>query len=251
MTVHDLAFLHEPEPLHASRAADFHRGLDLLRRDADLVLCSSMATWADLAAHGVGEARLRLVPLGVRTERATAAEVADARQHFGLDRPYVLFAGTVEPRKNLPRLVAAFERIRAEHGDLQLVLAGPSGWGDVAVTGGEVRALGFVSPDQLRALYAGAEVLAYPSLREGFGLPVLEAMAQGTPVVTSRGTSTEDVAGGRAVLVDPLDVDDIARGLHEALRRGEELAEAGIQRAAEMTWARTAELTVAAYRELV
>ena len=108
-----------------------------------------------------------------------------------------------------------------------------------------------MTPDQLRALYAGAEALAYPSLREGFGLPVLEAMAQGTPVVTSHGTSTEDVAGGRAVLVDPLDVDDIAGGLREALRRGDELGEAGIERAAEMTWARTAELTVAAYRELV
>ena len=231
VTVHDLAFLHEPGHFTRRGLRTFHRGLDLLRRDADLVLCSSMATWADLASHGVGEARLRLVPLGVRAERATTEEVAHARQQLGLDRPYVLFAGTVEPRKNLPRLIAAFERVRAEHADLELVLAGPSGWGDVVVTGGEVRALGFVSPDQLRALYAGAEVLAYPSLREGFGLPVLEAMAQGTAVVTSRGTSTEDVAGGRAVLVDPLDVDDIARGLDEALRRSEELAEAGLQRA--------------------
>jgi glycosyltransferase involved in cell wall biosynthesis len=191
------------------------------------------------------------VPLGVRAERATREEVADARRRLGLDRPFVLFAGTREPRKNLPRLLAAFERVQVEHPDLELVLAGPSGWGDVAVTGGGVRALGFVPPDQLRALYAGAEALAYPSLREGFGLPVLEAMAQGTAVVTSRGTSTEDVAGGRAVLVDPLDVDDIARGLDEALQRGDELAEAGLQRAAAMTWTRTAELTVAAYRELV
>jgi glycosyltransferase involved in cell wall biosynthesis len=251
VTVHDLAFLHEPGHFTRRGLRTFHRGLDLLRRDADLVLCSSMATWADLAAHGVGEARLRLVPLGVRAERATTEEVAHARRRLGLDRPYILFAGTVEPRKNLSRLIAAFERVQPAHPDLELVLAGPSGWGDVAVSGGGVRALGFVTPDLLRALYAGAEVLAYPSLREGFGLPVLEAMAQGTPVMTSQGTSTEDVAGGRAVLVDPLDVDDIARGLHEALRRGEELGEAGIERAAEMTWARTAELTVAAYRELV
>ena len=206
VTVHDLAFLHEPDHFTRRGLRTFHRGLELLRRDADLVLCSSMATWADLAAHGVGEARLRLVPLGVRAERATAEEVADARQQLGLDRPYVLFVGTLEPRKNLPRLVAAFERVRPEHTDLELVLAGPSGWGDVAVSrrrrpGARLRD----RPTELRALYAGAEALAYPSLREGFGLPVLEAMAQGTAGGDlARAPAPRRWPAGAAVLVDPL-----------------------------------------------
>ena len=110
--------------------------------------------------------------------------------------------------------------------------------------------LGFVADTDLRALYAAATVFCYPSLREGFGLPVLEAMAQGTPVVTSRGTSTEEVAGGAAVLVNPTDIADIARGVADALRDASQLAVAGRARAASMTWQHTAELTVAAYREV-
>jgi glycosyltransferase involved in cell wall biosynthesis len=249
VTVHDLAFLHQPDHFTARGLRTFRRGLELLRRDADLVLCSSTATLDDVAGQGIGRDRLRLVPLGVRIEPASSTDVTTARHRYGLDRPYVLFAGTLEPRKNLPRLVAAFDLLSQERGDLDLVLAGPAGWGDVAV--GSVRALGFVPAADLRALQAGAAVFAYPSLREGFGLPVLEAMAQGTPVVTSRGTSTEEVAAGHAVLVDPGDVADIARGLDEALHRGGELVEAGRAHAATMTWDRTAELTVAAYRDVV
>ena len=111
--------------------------------------------------------------------------------------------------------------------------------------------LGFVPELDKQALYAGARAVCYPSIREGFGLPVLEAMARGAPVVTSRGTATEEVAGGAAVLVDPLDERDIARGIEEAIDRGAELAERGPARAAQLTWAATAAATVAAYREVV
>ena len=117
--------------------------------------------------------------------------------------------------------------------------------------GGRSRPLARLRPDAERdALYAGADAFVYPSLREGFGLPVAEAMAHGTPVVTSRGTSTEEVAGGAAVLVDPFDVDAIADGIADALAERDQLVAAGRQRAAELTWERTAEATLAAYREL-
>ena len=158
---------------------------------------------------------------------------------------FALFVGTVEPRKNLANLAAAMAHLP----DLPLVVAGAAGWGDATPRRATVRFLGFVPDGDLAGLYAAADVFCYPSLREGYGLPVLEAMAQGTPVVTSRATSTEEAAGGAAVLVDPLDVDDIARGVLEALDRRDELAAAGRTRAAAQTWARTAELTVAAYRE--
>ena len=129
------------------------------------------------------------------------------------------------------------------------MVAGADGWGDAAPAGRRRASSASCPTPTSPALYAAADVFCYPSMREGYGLPVLEAMAQGTPVVTSRATSTEEAAGGAAVLVDPLDVDDIARGIDEALDRRDELADAGRTRAATQTWARTADLTVAAYRE--
>jgi glycosyltransferase involved in cell wall biosynthesis len=159
----------------------------------------------------------------------------------------VLWTGTIEPRKNLPTLLDAFERLGRT--DVQLVLAGPQGWNEdlgerLARLGDLVRPVGFVDPDALRALYAGADVFCFPSLHEGFGLPVLEAMAQGTAVVTSAGTATAEVAGDTGVLVDPLDV----AGLVEALSRlldddteRQRLGAAGRARATErFSWARTA-----------
>ena len=132
-----------------------------------------------------------------------------------------------------------------------LVVAGAEGWGDVGIAEiGETLFLGFVPDADLGPLYAAATVFAYPSEREGFGLPVAEAMAQGAAVVTSRGTSTEEVAGGAAVLVDPFDVDDIARGIVEAADRRADLASAARRRAGELTWERSAVLTLAVYREL-
>ena len=145
------------------------------------------------------------------------------RERFGLPDRFVLFVGTLEPRKNLRRLAEATGKLGEP-----LVVAGPEGWGDATVgIDGDVRFLGFVPSAELPALYAAATVFAYPSESEGFGLPVVEAMVQGAPVVTSAGTSTEEAAGGAAVLVDPFDVDSIADGLVDAERRSAELSAAG------------------------
>jgi glycosyltransferase involved in cell wall biosynthesis len=204
---------------------------------------------ADCEAAGIAAAKLRHVPLGVESEPATPEAVAAARRRYGLDRPYVLSVGTLEPRKNLRRLVDAFDRLG--HDDRLLAIVGPEGWGDGGLpAGGRVRLLGFVPEAELHALYAGADAFAYPSLHEGFGLPVAEAMAQGTPVITSAGTSTQEVAGGAAILVNPADVADIAAGIEAALADHDRLAAAGRLRAAELSWDATAALTLAAYREL-
>jgi glycosyltransferase involved in cell wall biosynthesis len=139
--------------------------------------------------------------------------------------------------------------------ELQLVLAGPAGWNEdlrplVEGHPGRIRSLGFVEPDDLRALYAGAEVFCYPSLFEGFGLPVVEAMAQGTPVVTSRGTATEEAAGGAAVLIDPHDISSIADGISTALSDRERLSIAGRSRARQLTWEACAQQMHAVYVEV-
>jgi glycosyltransferase involved in cell wall biosynthesis len=254
-TVHDLFFLEYPEHYTWHSRSVLRRGLTLARRDARLVICPSRATIEACLAAGVDEERLRLVPWGVRTREVEESKAEATRRRYGIQRPYVLFCGTVEPRKNLPRVLEAFRRL--DRPDVELVLAGPQGWredlGDGAASlAGRVRSLGFVPPAGLDALYHGAAALVYPSLGEGFGLPVLEAMAQGVPVVTSKGTATEEVAGEAAVLVDPLDVDAIAGGIERVIgdaTLAAALGAAARARAAEFTWDRTAELVAAVYAE--
>jgi glycosyltransferase involved in cell wall biosynthesis len=158
------------------------------------------------------------------------------------DGDYVLAVGTLEPRKNLARVVKAARRIGAE-----LRVVGAEGWGGVKVDGWAGR----VSDDELAALYRGARAVAYPSLYEGFGLPVLEAMACGAPVVTSHGGATEEVADHAAVLVDPLDVASIAAGIEEAVSRRDELRVKGLERARAFSWDRVARDTWAVYESVV
>lgn len=246
VTLHDVAFLRHPEFFTARGNRVFRRALEILRERASLVLCSSQATLDDCMANGFDAGLLRHVPLGVAPASVGAADIERVKRDHSLPDEFVLFVGTLEPRKNLARLVAAVH----ESTSLPLVVAGVHGWGDDGVPGGgDVRLLGWVPPADLPALYAACTVFAYPSLLEGFGMPVLEAMAAGAAVVTSRGTSTEEVAGGAAVLVDPLDVASIGAGLRDALARRDELISLGRARAAGATWDRTASLVVDAYRE--
>ena len=259
ITVHDLAFRHAPEHFTRHGRRFFRRGLALARRDADLVLCPSRSTWDDCLREGFPADRLRLVPHGVSHVPVTGGEVAAFRARHGLTRPYVLWCGTLEPRKNVATLLAAFSLIGQP--DVDLVLVGPRGWGADGATGplgdrpapdpNRVRLLGFLPTAELHAAYAGARAFCYPSLREGFGLPVLEAMAHGVPVVTSAGTAMAEFATGAGLLVDPLDAAALAQALGRALgAEHDALAAAAVERAADYTWARSAELTVAAYREL-
>lgn len=255
VTIHDLAFLADATQATAHGNRFFRRGFELARRRADLVLCPSQATMAECVAAGFDAAKLRLVPWGVHRRPVAAADAARVRRAHRLDRPYVLFTGTVEPRKNLAALVEGFATI--ERRDVELVLVGPAGWNEdlaarLAPLGDRARPLGFVPTTDLDALYAGASAFCYPSLREGFGLPVLEAMAQGAPVVTSAGTATEEVAGDAGLLVDPHDPATITAALDLVLGDpglAADLADRGRQRAAGFTWTRTAERTVAAYAE--
>ncbi|MGH9086087.1 MAG: glycosyltransferase family 4 protein [Acidimicrobiales bacterium] len=247
--VYDLSFLHDPSQFTPRGVSVFTRFLERVRTDAAMVICPSEATRADCRAAGIDDARLRVVPLGSDAAPAQETDVARVRAAYDLHRPFVLFVGTVEPRKNLRRLLEAFERLGDV--DADLVLVGPEGWSeDLPAT--RARRLGFVPRADLDPLYAAATVVAYPSLREGFGLPVLDAMAQGAAVVTSATTSTAEVAGDAALLVDPYDVDDIAKSLQRLLDDPDLVAELGgaaRTRAATFTWERTAEQVVAAYTD--
>jgi glycosyltransferase involved in cell wall biosynthesis len=258
VTLHDIAWRRDGSMFTANGVQFLEGALGRTRDDADLVLCPSNATLDDCVSAGIEPARLRKIPWGIAADRIASDEaVEQARARHGLEGRYVLFVGTLEPRKNLTRLLDAMTRL--PHEDVALAVAGPVGWGDALgraeeparKLGDRLKLLGFVDPDDLAPLNRGAAVVCYPSVWEGYGLPVAEALAQGAPVVTSAGTATEElVTGGAGLAVDPYDVDAIAGGLAKVLDDfdyAEQLRQAALDRAAERTWAATASQTIAAY----
>ena len=236
VTVHDLAVLRHPETFNVWTRHYSRLCVSRVAQAARLVIAVSEHTKRDIVQLlGAREDRIRVVPNGVGP-----VFTPDGPRESG---DYVLAVGTLEPRKNLPRLAEATRRLGVE-----LRVAGAPGWGRVELGSG-VRRLGRPSDEELARLYRGARCLAYPSLYEGFGIPILEAMASGTPVVTSRGGATEEVAGGAAVLVDPRDPAAIAAGIEEASARRGELVASGLERARAFSWAETARRTADVYRE--
>jgi glycosyltransferase involved in cell wall biosynthesis len=236
VTVHDLAILRHPEWFPRWHGLYGSAGLRQVLRAADAVVAVSEFTKSEVVElAGVPASRVHVVPNGV-DEAFTAAS------NDRLQGSYVLAVATLEPRKNLERVVEA-----ARLAGVELRVVGARGWGGVDVPGW----VGETTDAELAELYRGARCAVYASLYEGFGLPVLEAMACATPVVTSRGTATEEVAGGAAVLVDPLDVESIAGGIAEAEARRDELVPLGLAHASEFAWERTADGVEAVWRELV
>ncbi len=263
VTVHDVAFKVHPEA-YPPRGRWFHeRGVAAAARRADLVITGTEAAAEEIAAlTAIAPGRLRVVPYGVDDVRATPGETEEALSRFGLsDKPYVLWVGSLEPRKNVGTLVRAFARLVADPAVAhRLVLVGPVGWltdglvpaGEQRQLGDRLRTVGQVSESDLRSLYAGADVFAFPSLHEGFGLPVLEAMTQGTAVICSDIPSLREVVARAAVLVPPRDVrawvDALADVLGSPASRAS-LGSAGREHARSFSWDRMVIATRAVYAE--
>jgi glycosyltransferase involved in cell wall biosynthesis len=265
VTIHDLMPMTHGEYYPSLEVAAFSRAVPRMIRRADAVIAVSGYTKTVIVERlGVPPERIAVVHHGVsdRFRRPPDQAIRGLRRRFGLVRPFLLFVGTAEPRKNLLRLLDAYAARRAS-GDreLEFVIAGKSAWGSralrerIAALGldREVRLLGHVDGGTLPALYAAAEVFALPSIAEGFGMPILEAMACGTPVIASHSTAMPEVYGDAALGFDPMDSDAIAAALARArddrdLRR--RMVERGLARARSFSWLETARRTVEVCRRV-
>ena len=254
LTVHDLCFFHHPEWFSRSRALYYRCVMAAGIRRADCIIADSQATAEDIIRFmNIPAERIDVVPLGVdaRFTPASTEEKKRVREQYNLPERFFLFVGTVEPRKNLARLVQAWSLIRDSAPPL--VIVGRHGWGDAISFPPDIIRLDYAAQELLPALYSAATAFVWPSLMEGFGLPPLEAMACGTPVLSSNTSSLPEVVGDAAIQVDPLDTQAIADGmaaLAEDADLRERLRKKGLERAAGFSWQSTAAKTRAVYEKV-
>ncbi len=267
LTIYDFGFIRFPETFPPHISCYYKLIIPQMVRKADHILTISAFTKRELVSIlNTPEEKITVTPLGSKIDVARSLFRDDAYSSkqvelLGIKGTYILAVGTLEPRKNLSRLIKAFDSVSNELGDISLVIAGAKGWltkgideSVKIVNNDKITFLGSVSDEDLQALYAQALFFVYPSLYEGFGLPVLEAMSMGTPVITSNCSSLPEVAGDAAILVDPFDIDELAQSLlllaFDTDKR-EVMRQLGFKQAAKFSWEKTAHLTIKAYKKLL
>lgn len=246
-TVHDLVFKIYPETVDPLILATQQKRLRRIVRDTSHVIVDSKSTKNDLMKiYAMPTERITVIYPGIdqRYFPQSNNEIDRVKKKYNLPDQYILSLGTQEPRKNLARLIEACNELK-----LPLVLTGKYGWG-TPITTSKVISLGYVDESDLPALYSGANVFAYPSLYEGFGFPVLEAMACGTPIVTSNISSLPELVGQAGVLVDPQNIFAITAGIKLAIQEKEQRSVLGILQAKKFTWEKTAKKVLEVYETI-
>ena len=246
-TIFDLIPVHYPAWVAPLTRRMHGRKYRNAARTCDVIFAISSFSADDIAETlAVARDRVRVAYPGVDARYTPEGEAAD------LGEPYLLAVSTLEPRKNLPTLIEAFTLVRRQHRELALAVAGAEGWGgrqDLDREG--VRWLGYVPDAELPALYRGAEALVYPSLFEGFGMPVVDAMACGAPVVSSAHPSLDEASGTVALRAEPKSAESFAAAIEQALSQRTELRGPGLAHAADFTWRACAEAVLEGYRTAV
>ncbi len=265
VTIHDAVAYIYPETVANLTWLIYHVWLPLVAPYINVVITDSESSRCDILRFlPVKKDSVEVIPLAAHTRfhPLETQNIQPALRRYGVVPPYILYVGSLEARKNLPRLLEAFHRLLPEFPGWMLVIVGARKWKSTPIFD-TVRRLqleqhvhftGFVAEEDLPALYNGADLFVFPSLYEGFGLPVLEAMACGTPVVTSNTSSLPEVAGDAALLINPLDVSAIADAVLRVLTEpglADDLRERGLKRAAQFTWERTARETLAVYNQVL
>jgi len=254
LTVHDLSFARDPDSAAPTLRDYLNVVVPRSVKRATHIIAVSQATKNDLVElYNTPEEKIGVIYEGVDEKFKPTSDKAKSEKYKVGERPYIFSVSTIQPRKNFKRLIQAFAQLPKE---FELVIAGGKGWlyddifAEAEKFKGRVRFLGFVADDDLPALYSGAAMFAYPSLYEGFGLPLLEAMACGTPTLTSNVSCLPEVVAEAAVTVSPYDVDSIAEGLQHTLANRDELIKKGFARAAQFKWEAAARQLIALYESL-
>lgn len=255
-TIHDLVFRKYPDTVDSIIARTQERRIYKAIANTSHIIVDSDSTKKDLETiYNVDPARMTTIHLACedRFKPQNKSSVDRVKKRYGIEGDYILALSTLEPRKNIQRVVDAFRALKnsKKHENLKLVLAGRHGWGDkLKVTGEDIIIPGSVESLDLPSLYTGASVFVYPSLYEGFGIPVLESMSCGTPVVASNVSSIPEIAGDSGILVDPESVKGIVAGIEKGIRRMSSLEKQVQSQAKKFSWKRTASKTMDIYTKV-
>lgn len=247
-TIHDLTPIKFPKYTPERIVSVHKRRLAWVKKEVDVVIVPSEATRSDAIEIGISKGKIRVIPEAVEDifRPVGTSGIDKVTKKYGADSGYLLAVGT-NPRKNLDMIIKAYDAVKNDYQSLKLIIVGRTK--NVGSEKRGVRYAGYVSDQELAALYSGARMLVYPSIYEGFGLPILQAFACACPVVTSNVSSMPEVAGKAAVLVNPKNLESIVEGIREVYKKRSLYSKRGLSRAKKFSWERTAAETLAVYKE--
>lgn len=253
-TIHDLIVYLFETSSHQKIVKNQKRKLDFVKKESDYIIADSQTTKDDAIKFlEIPEEKIKVIQLAASEEFKPQDEntVRETLEKYKIKKPYVLTVSTLEPRKNIPKLVDSFLKISEDFPDISLVLAGKHGWGETLNDYKNVKVTGFIPQKDLICLYAGCRVFVYPSLYEGFGLPILEAMACGAPVITSNNSSMAEIAKDAAILIDPRSETQLEKSIKLVLsldlENYQKMVNASLNRARKFYWSKVARETLKVY----